>query len=107
MSRQAHRCKVALHAFGFGCRGKLASGRKVERADHAERDRLPMQQAIRKTGSRLEGVPEGMAEIEQRPFAGLALVAPDGLRFGATTHRDRVLARRPASENLAPAAFEP
>ena len=66
-----------------------------------------MQQPIREAGGSLEGVPESMAEIEQRPLAGLALVARDRLRLGAAAHRHRVLARGSAGEDLAPIGLEP
>jgi len=55
-----------------------------------------VQQPIREAGGGLEGVAEGMTKIEQRPLAGLALVARDRLRLRAAAHRNRVLAGGPA-----------
>ena len=51
-----------------------------------------MQEPIGKAAGRLQRMAEGMAEIEQRPFAGLALVARDDRRLGAAADRDGVLA---------------
>ena len=52
-----------------------------------------MQQPAGEAGGRFEGMAEGVAEIEQRALAGLALVARDGHGLGAAAHRDRVFAR--------------
>src|SRR5215470_1442324 len=107
MSKQAHRRKMVPDALGVGDAGKPAPSGKVERTDHAERDRLAMEEAIREAGGGLEGMPEGMAEVEQRPFAGLALVARDGQCLGPATHRNRMLACGPARDDLAPVGLEP
>jgi hypothetical protein len=82
-------------ALGVGRRRKSAPGREVERAHHAERDRFAVQQAIREASGGLESVPEGVAEIEQRPLTGFALVARDRERLRATAHRHRVLTGGP------------
>ena len=67
----------------------------------------PCAQAIGEAGGGLERMAEGVAEIEQRPLAGLALVARDDRRLHAAAHRDRMLARRPAGEQVLPVRFEP
>src|SRR5262245_59088898 len=107
MSRQAYRRKMLPDALGISPRRKPMPDREVERTAHAEGDRLPVQQPIREAGSGLEGVPEGVTEIEQRPLAGLALIARDRQRLCAAAHRDRVLSGGPARENLAPIGVEP
>ena len=58
-------------------------------------DRLAVQQPVGEAGRRLERVAEGVAEIEQRALAGLALVARDDRGLGAAAHGDGVLARAP------------
>src|SRR6476646_1370060 len=52
-------------------------------------------------------MPERMAEIEQSPFAGLALVARDDSCLHATAFGDGVLARRATGEDLAPMPLQP
>ena len=54
--------------------------RELERQRHAERDRLAVQQPVGEAGGGFERVAEGVAEIEQRALAGLALVARDDRR---------------------------
>ena len=49
--------------------------RELEGQRHAERDRLAVQQPVGEAGRGLERMAEGVAEIEQRAVAGLALVA--------------------------------
>ncbi len=55
--------------------------REIERQHHAERHRLAMQQPVAKPGLGLERMAEGMAEIQQRAVAGLALVGRDDRRL--------------------------
>ncbi len=92
---------------GASTRSASAAGRSPRRAEnskrqrHAERDRLAVQQPVGEAGGGLERVPEGVAEIEQRALAGLALVARDDRGLGAAAGGDRVLARRPAGEHVA------
>ena len=74
------------------------SPRRAENSNgerHAEPDRLAVQQPVGEAGRRLERVAEGVAEIEQRAVAGLALVARDDRGLGAAAHRDGVFARGP------------
>ncbi len=66
-----------------------------------------MQQAVGETGRGLERVAEGMAEIEQRPLADFALVAADDRGLHAAAHRDGVLARAAACEQLPPIRLQP
>ena len=96
-----------VDALGLGPRQQAAPRREFERERHAERDRLAVQQPAGEAGGRLERVPEGVAEIEQRPLAGLALVAADDRRLHAAAHRDGVLARGSAGEHLLPVGLEP
>ena len=66
-----------------------------------------MEQAIGKAGRRFQRVAEGVAEIEQRALAGLALVARDDRGLGAAGGGDRVLARRAAGEDVGVIGFQP
>src|SRR5436309_10558929 len=74
---------------------------------HAERNRLAVQQSIGEPGGSLECVTERVAEIEQRPLAGLALIPTYGRGLHAAAHRDRMLTRRTAGEYLLPIRLEP
>ena len=94
MGRQAHRRKMRDDAVGVGLGNQPAPGRKLERERHAEPDRLAVQQPVGEAGRGLEGMAEGVAEIEQHAVAGLALVARDDRGLGAAAHRDGVLARK-------------
>ena len=60
----------------------------------------PCSSRCEKPAAGLERMAEGVAEIEQRALAGLALVARDDAGLGAAAHRDGVLAR---SSGLPPA----
>ncbi len=82
-------------------------GGKLERQRGAERDRLAMQQPVGKPCRRLQRMTESMPEIEQRPFAGLALVAGDDGGLHAAADGDGVLARGAAGEHLAEIGVEP
>ena len=55
-------------------------------------NRLAVQQPVGKAAGGFQRMTEGVAEIEQRPLAGLALVARHDRGLGAATHRDGVLA---------------
>ena len=66
-----------------------------------------MEQAIGKSGRGLQRMAEGVAEIEQRALAGLALVAGDDRGLGAAGGRDRVLARRAAGEDVGVVGLQP
>src|SRR5688500_2161978 len=58
-------------------RGEAEANREIECEDHAEGDRLAMQQPVAKAGLGLERVAEGMTEIQQRAIPLLALVGGD------------------------------
>ena len=74
---------------------------------HADRDALAVHEARRiVVGQALEGVAEGVAEIEQRALALLGLVGDDDARLGGATRRDRLGPRRTAGEDVAPAGLQ-
>ena len=107
VGRQPDRRKVMRHASGLVGRHQAEPGGELERADDAERDRLAMQEFVGKAGRCLERMPEGVAEIEQRAVAGLALVARHDRGLAAARDRDRVLARRTAGEHVLPVRLQP
>jgi len=83
-------------------------GREPEGEAQAHCDRLAVDEARGVvTGDPLQGVREGMAEVEQRPVAVLALVAHHHGRLGAAALRHRVVALGPAREHPAPAGLAP
>ncbi len=80
---------------------------KPKRAGHPDRHRLAVNKARRVVVRQaLQGVPEGVAEIEQRPLALLGLVGDHDPRLGRAARRDRLRTRRSAGKDLAPARFE-
>ena len=108
MGGQSGLAKVTLDALGLGLRQEAEPGREIEGERHAERHRLAMQQAAGEVRRRLEGMAEGVAEIEQRAIAGLALVARDDLGLHAAAGGDRMLARRAgAGEDVVGIGLEP
>ena len=66
-----------------------------------------MQQPVGEAGGGLQRMAEGVAEIEQRALAGLALVARHDRGLGAAGGRDGVFARGAAGEDLGVVGFEP
>ena len=102
VGRKPDRRKMAHGALRRRLRQQAEPRGEFERAGDAERDRLAVQQPVGKSRRRLEGVAEGVAEVEQRALAGLALVARDDPGLAAARDRDRVLARR-TPEELPPA----
>src|SRR5512133_4221176 len=102
MDRQADSGKMALDALGLRSRKQLTFGGEGKRQCHPERNRLAVQKPVGKACRGLERVPECMAEIEQRPLAVLALVTRDDGSLHPATHRNGVLARGAACEQLAP-----
>ena len=76
MGRQADLAKVLLDPVGLGLRQQPARRRKVEGERHAERYRLAVQQPVGEARRRLEGMAEGVPQVEQRAV-GQAFVAPD------------------------------
>ena len=85
--------QVADGALGFGGGNKPQPRRKAEGERHAGGDRLAVEQPVGEAAGRLQRMAEGVAEIEQRPVAGLALVAGHDRGLGAAAHGDGVLAR--------------
>ena len=72
----AFRC--ASTRVGVLPRAEPELAREAERAGHADRDALAVNEARRiVVGQALEGMAEGVAEIEQRAFALLGLVGDD------------------------------
>ena len=95
VGRQADRRKMRGGARGVvGRQSALARG-ELERQRHAERHRFAVQQPVGEAAAGFERVAEGVAEIEQRALAALALVARDDAGLGAAADRDGVLARGP------------
>src|SRR5215468_5051200 len=82
-------------------------GGKLGGEHYAERHRLAMEQPIGKSRRRFQSVSERMAEIEERTIAGLALVTRDDCGLHPAARRDRMFARRAASEHLPGVGFEP
>ena len=80
---------------------------KFRRQHHADGDALAMEQAVGKAGRRFQRMAEGVAEIEQRALAGLALVAGDDRGLGAAGGRDRMLARGAAGEDVGVVLLQP
>src|ERR1700722_19138642 len=70
------------------------------RARSPGRPRPPVEQSAEKTRRCFQRVTEGMAEIEERALAVLALVTRRDLSFHAAAHGDRLLARRAAGNHL-------
>ena len=66
-----------------------------------------MEQPVGKAGRGFQRMAEGVAEIEQRAFAGLALVARHDRGLGAAGGRDRVFARGAALEDVGVIGFQP
>ena len=107
MGRQADLGKMMLDArrVGFGDHAELRG--KFRRQHHADGNTFAMKQPVGKAGRGLQRVAESMAEIEQRAFAGLALVARHDRGLGAAGGRDGVFARRAAGENIGMVGLEP
>ena len=110
--RQADLGQMADGALGFGGRQQACAAPKIRTPAPCRRRPLRRATAGRKNRSRLQRMAEGVAEIEQLPVAGFALVARDDRRLGAAAHGDGVLARKTsrrfaAGENLAPVGLQP
>ena len=107
MGRQADLGKVTLDArrVGFGDHAELRG--KFRRQHHADGNAFAMKQPVGKSGRGFQRMAEGMAEIEQRAFAGLALVARHDRGLGAAGGRDGVFARGAAGENIGVVGFQP
>ena len=106
--RQADRLEVVLHAHRVLPRAQAEFARKAERAGHADRHALAMDEARAVVARQpLERVAEGVAEIEQRAFALLGLVGGDDARLGGAAPGDRLQTRRAAGEHFAPVRLQP
>src|SRR4029077_1649115 len=82
--------------------------KKTARKSRANRDRLAMHKPCSIIeGEALERMAKGMAEIEQRPFALLLLIARDNRRLSLAARRNRMHARGSAREDCAPIGFQP
>ena len=88
-------------------RDHAARRRKFRRQNHADRDALAVEQPIRETGRGFQRVTERMAEIEQRAFAGLALVTRHDGCLGTAGRRDGVLAGAAAAGDAGVIGFAP
>ncbi len=66
-----------------------------------------MQQPFGEPGGRFQRMAERVAEIEQRALAALALVARHRAGLGPAAHRDGMLPRRAACEDIPPVGFQP
>ena len=82
--------------------------REAEGEAHPDRHRLAMDEPGGVVaGHALERVREGVAEVEQRPLAVLALVADDDRGLRPAALGDGVVALRPAGEDPAPVRLAP
>ena len=105
--RQTDALQMRLDAGGVLTGADPQMTGKPKRARHPDGHRLAVNQPRRVVvGQALQGVPEGMAEIEQRPLALLGLVGDHHARLGRAACRDRLASRRAAGKDLAPARFE-
>ena len=82
-------------------------GGEFRRQHHADGDALAMEQPVGKAGRGLQRMAEGVAEIEQRALAGLALVARHDRRLGAAGGGDGVFARGAAGKNIGVVGLQP
>src|SRR4030095_1836519 len=88
--------------------GNLAKLRGKFRCQrYADGNAFAMEQPLGEAGRGFQRVTKGVAEIEQRPLAGLALVARDDRGLGAAGGGNGVLARGAAGENLAVVLLQP
>ena len=107
VGRQPDRRKMIAPRARPRCDGSRPSRAENSNAQHdAERDRLAVQQPVGKAGRRLERMAEGVAEIEQRALAGLALVARHDRGLAAAA-RPRSRARAPDRRRTRPASSPP
>ena len=89
---QANCRKMSHRARGIRGRDQALFGRKFECQRHPQCHRLAVQQTVGKAAASFERVTKGVAEIEQRPLAGFALVARNDAGLGAAAHCNSVLA---------------
>ena len=107
--RQADRCKMGARARGIG-RGDQAcvAPENSNASAMPSATASPCSSRPEKPARGFERVAEGVAEIEQRALAGLALVARDDAGLAAAADRDGVLARAGAAgKHVLPVRFQP
>ncbi len=107
MGGQADRCKMRGGARRLRRREQPFLSREFESERHAERHCLPVQQPIGEAAACFQRVAERMPKIEQRPFAGLALIARHNIGFRTAANRNCMLARGTTGENILPVLFKP
>ena len=84
---------MAAHARRRLRRTEAESRREIEGEPHADGHRLAMQQRVAEAALGLERMAEGVAEIEQRALAGLALVGGDDRGLGGAAAQHRLVPR--------------
>ena len=95
----------ARHRFG---RAEAELGREIESEPHAQRHRLAMQQRVAEAGLGFERMAEGVAEIQERALAGLALVDRDDSGLGGAALQHRLAPRIGiAGDELRPRLLQP
>ena len=78
-------------------------GAELQRRDHAERDRLAVQQAVARR--RLQRVPDGVAEVQDRAPARFRLVRRDHVGLHPNRARDDLDAAA-STDSVRARAFE-
>ena len=98
---------MTLDARGVGLPDHAELRGKFRRQHHADGDAFAMEQPVGEPGRGFQRMAEGMAEIEQCAFAGLALVARHDRGLGPAGRRDGVLARGAAGKDIGLIGFQP
>ncbi len=88
--RQAGRFEMASHALALRRRDEPEPSGEIEGQHHAQRHRLAMQEPAAEPGFRLQSVPEGVTEIQQRAVTLLPLVDGDDRRLHPAAGHHRV-----------------
>ena len=107
MGRQTDRGKVMLDARRVRSAIIPSCAENSAASTMPTDDAFAVEQPIGKSGRGFQRMAESMAEIEQRAFAGLALVARHDRRLGAARGRDGVFARGAAGEDVGMVGLEP
>ena len=87
---------MAFDARGISFSDHAELGRQLRGQHHADGNAFAVKQPVGEAGRGFERMAEGVAEIEQRALAVLALVARNDRSLGAAGSCDRMLARRAA-----------
>ena len=98
---------MTFDARGIRLRDHAERSGKFRRQHRADGNALAVEQPIGEAGCGLQRMAEGVAEIEQRALAGLALVARHDRSLGAAGSGNRVLARRTAGKDAGMIGLEP